>query len=61
MDVVEDVEVGVVDEDGAAKKAADALELLSESRELVRLSKQLLGGIDRTLSRRAYGRSTVEG
>ncbi len=38
MNMVEDVEVGVVDEDGAAEKPADAFELLAEPGKLLRLS-----------------------
>ena len=40
--MVEDVEVGIVDEGGAMKEASDRIEFLPESREFLRLPRQLL-------------------
>ena len=42
MDMVEDVEVGVVDERRAMEEAADRVQLLAEPWELVCLPRQLL-------------------
>ena len=40
--MVEDVEVGIVDKGGAMKEASDRIELLPESGEFLRLTRQLL-------------------
>ena len=42
MNMVEDIEVGVVNKSGTMKEASDRIEFLPESGEFLRLTRQLL-------------------